>query len=222
MSHARHMSGVKTRTWFSAFDAWYRYLKDEGAIGTFDEWNHEVRNSLAVGDTIEFSAELVLSPLHKLLRTFLAFAESASQPGTIFTLKGAELAETKQTAQLMQSWMRGRGKSTHIPMYLRPGGVPEPRIVAGLLEPYIIGSPDSIEGRYTVVGQVTALLSGDQAESTIRLIRDVPPTQLEINTVSEALIHMIQPGRELGVEIDASDINIPAPAVLLRPIAIYQ
>jgi hypothetical protein len=32
----------------------------------------------------------------------------------------------------------------------------------------------------------------------------------------------IEPAQELGVEIDASDINIPAPAVILPPIAVCQ
>jgi hypothetical protein len=36
------------------------------------------------------------------------------------------------------------------------------------------------------------------------------------------MTHFAEAGEELGVEIDASDINIPAPAVLLRPVAIYQ
>jgi hypothetical protein len=71
-------------------------------------------------------------------------------------------------------------------------------------------------------GQVAALLSGDQVESAIRIIRDVPPTQTEVMVINEAMTHFIEPGPELGVEIDASDINIPAPAVVLRPIAIYQ
>jgi hypothetical protein len=98
----------------------------------------------------------------------------------------------------------------------------EPRIVAGLQDAYLIGGHENIEGTFTVVGQVTALLSGDQVESTIRIIRDVPPTQAEVDVISEAMTNFIEPALEFGVEIDASDINIPAPAVMLRPIAIYQ
>jgi hypothetical protein len=106
--------------------------------------------------------------------------------------------------------------------FQRPGGLGEPRIIAGLQDVYLTGSRANVEGTFTVVGQVGALLSGDQVESTIRVIRDVPPTQKEVETINEAISHFIEPGRELGVEIDASDINIPAPAVVLRPIAIFQ
>jgi hypothetical protein len=213
---------VKTRTWFSAFEAWHTYLTESEAIGTFDAWDSDVRAALSVGDTLEFTAQLVLSPVHKLFRTFLAFASSAAKPNNPFSQKGAELQETKQSARLITSWMGGRDKPTHLPMYLRPGGVAEPRIVAGLQDAYLIGGPEDVEGTFTVVGQVTALLAGDDVESTIRIIRDVPPTQSEVDTINEAMTGFIEPARELGVEIDASDIAIPAPAVILRPIAIYQ
>jgi hypothetical protein len=213
---------VKTRTWFSAFDAWHSYLRDAEALGTFDSWNIDVRNALTVGDTLEFQADVLLSPVHKVLRTFLSFAESAAKPGHLFSQKGAELTETKQMARTMTDWMGGRDKPTHLPTYMRPGGVSEPRIVAALQDAYLIGAHENIEGTFTIVGQVAALLSGDQVESTIRIIRRVPPTQAEADVISEAMTNFIEPARELGVEIDASDINIPAPAVILRPIAIYQ
>jgi hypothetical protein len=213
---------VKTRTWFSAFDAWHRHLIEEEALGMFETWGPDVRAELAVGDTLEFNADLVLSPVHKLFRTFLSFAESAGKPGSVFHQTGAELAETKAIARSMTEWMGGRDKPTHLPTYLRPGGVREPRIVARLKDEYMIGNREDVEGTYRVVGQVAALLAGDQVQSAIRIIRDVPPTPGEVKVIDEAMIHFVEPGRELGVEIDPTDINIPAPAVILRPIAIFH
>lgn len=98
---------------------------------------------------------------------------------------------------MMAGWMGERDKPTHLPMYLQPGGVAEPRIVAGLQDAYLVGGHESI-------------------------IRDVPPTQAEVDVISEALTNFIEPARELGVEIDEDDITIRAPAVMLRPIAVYQ
>jgi hypothetical protein len=213
---------VKTRTWFSAFDAWYAYLTDAESIGTFDKWDQDVRDALSVGDTLEFSAQLRLSPVHKVFRTFLSFAANAAKPEHVFAQKGMELTETKRTARMMVEWMGGSDRPTHLPMYLQPGGVVEPRIVAGLQDSYLVGGHESIEGTFTVIGQVSALLSADEAESPIRVIRDVPPTQAEVDVISEALTNFIEPARELGVEIDEDDITIRAPAVMLRPIAVYQ
>lgn len=209
---------VRTRTWFSAYDAWYRYLSNEGAIGSFDTWSEDVRGELAVGDTLEFAADLVLSPIHKLLRTFISYSENAGTFGTT----GKELAEVKKTAAMMVGWLGGSSKKTNLPMYLQPSGVAEPRIIAALHDDYVIGDREGIEGTYTVVGQVSRLLTGSDVVSTIRVIRDVPPTPLEVNTINEAMTNFIEPARELGVDIGPSDINISAPAVILRPIAIYQ
>lgn len=213
---------VKTRTWFSAFDAWHAYLTDAEAIGRFDAWDQDVRDALAVGDTLEFSAQLRLSPVHKVFRTYLAFAVSAAKPDHPFAQKGTELAETKRIARMMVDWMGGRDKPTHLPMYVQPGGAAEPRIVAGLQDRYLIGGHESIEGTFTVVGQVAALLSGDEIESPIRIIRDVPPTQSEVDTISEALTTLIEPARAMGVDIDEDDITIRPPAMMLRPVAIFQ
>lgn len=189
---------VKTRTWFSAFDAWHSYLTDAEAIGTFDEWDQDVRDALSVGDTLEFSAQLRLSPVHKVFRTFLAFAANAAKPDHVFAQRGAELRETRKIARMVVEWMGGRDKPTHLPMYVQPGGVAEPRIVAGLQDRYLMGEHENIEGTFTVVGQVAALLSGAEVESPIRIIRDVPPTQSEVDTISEALKTLIAPARELG------------------------
>jgi len=136
--------------------------------------------------------------------------------------KGVELTETKKTARMMVDWMGGRDKPTHLPMYMQPGGVELPRILAGLQDAYLIGGRDAIEGTFTVIGQVAALLSGEQVESPIRVIRDVPPTQVEVDTISQALTHLIEPAKSLGVEIDEDDITIRAPAVVVRPVAVYQ
>ena len=65
---------VRTRTTFSALESWYSTLKTADAFGTFDEWNTDVRDAIGVGDTIEFQADIELTPVHLLMRTFLAFA----------------------------------------------------------------------------------------------------------------------------------------------------
>lgn len=213
---------VRTRTRFSAFEAWIEHLSSEDAIGTFDVWDADVRNALTVGDTLRFDADLVLSPIHKVFRTYLSFADSAGRPGTPFSQKGQALAETKQMAKMMTQWIGGTEKPTNLPMYVRPGGVAEPRIVSILQDQYLIGGHENVEGAFTVIGQVERLLAGDKVVSAIRVIRDVPPTPSEVETINEALAGFIEPAQEIGVEIDASDITIGAPAVFVRPIAIFQ
>jgi hypothetical protein len=87
---------VRKRTRFSSFEAWHLTMADEEAIGTFDAWDMGVRDSLRPGDTIEFDAEIELTPLHMMLATFLAFARSAGKEGSPFKQQGQQLAATKR------------------------------------------------------------------------------------------------------------------------------
>ena len=94
--------------------------------------------------------------------------------------------------------------------------------MSGLQERCIIGDREEIDGTYTVVCQVTKLVQADEHVPTIRLIRDVPPTPIEVSTINEAMSHFMEPAKAMGMEIEESDINIGAPAVLMRAIAIFR
>jgi hypothetical protein len=81
----------------------------------------------------------------------------------------------------------GKDKPTNLPVYMAPDGVAQPRIVARLLDAYVIGEPETVEGTYTVVAQVERLLLGEDAVSAIRVIRNVLPTQRAVETITQAL-----------------------------------
>ncbi len=213
---------VRTRTIFSAFDAWYTHLSSQDAIGVFDEWTMEVRDALSVGDTIEFQGRLTLTPVHKVIRTYLSFAEEAHQPGSLFEQKGDELKATKKTAGIMHAMVGGKDAPVHLPVYMAPFDVDDPRILARLDEQYMLSPKEGVDGFYRVICQVDEILREGDEVSAIRVIRDVPPTPIEVSTISEALANFIDPAENLGVTIEASDILIPYPAVLVRPIAIFR
>ncbi len=213
---------VRTRTVFSAFDAWYKHLKDADAIGTFDEWNLGVRNDLETGDTIEFEARVTLTPVHKVLRTFINFAEQAETPGSVFQQKGQELQETKKTARMMQVWLGGKDAPKHLPVYMAPYESTEPTVVARLDEEHMLSPKEGIDGLYKVIAQVDEILRPGDEVSAIRIFRDVPPTALEVTTISEALASFVEPAKELGVVIAPDDISVPYPAVVVRPIAVFR
>lgn len=213
---------VRTRTRFSAFDSWYRALRENDAIGTFEGWDEDVRAELSVGDTVEFEADVRLSPIHKVFTTFLAFASGVNTPGSPFQMSQKQVQEAKKTARMMETWISSKDGKKNLPVYLLPDGVTMPRIVARLDEAYIIGGIGNIEGRFTVVGQIDALLELGQAESVIRIIRDVPPTPKEVEVNTEALSHMIEPSRGFGVEFSTDDLMFTHPTVVIRPIAVYK
>lgn len=213
---------VRTRTIFSAFDAWYKYLKDADAIGTFESWDLSVREELSTGDTIEFEGRLTLSPVQQVLRMFINFAEQAETPGSVFQQKGEELRETKKVARMMQLWLGGKDAPNHYSVYMAPYESVSPRIVARLDETFMLSPKEGINGSYKVIGQVDEILREGDEVSAIRILRDVPPTPMETSTIREALGVFIEPAKELGVEVDDEDFSVSYPAIVVRPIAVFR
>lgn len=214
---------VIKRTTFSVFQAWHERLIEASAFGTFDEWNLGVSEELNVGDTLEFTATLRLAPLHMLIRTYLAYANDASNQDSPMAQHGAELKETKRLARQI-SVMAGlrEGDPDKIPVYLAPFGIEEPRMLASLDDRYLVRSKEDIEGTFRVIAQVDQMLDEGGEIPISRFFSGVPPTPLEVKVTGEAWGHMIEPAKELGVEISGDDIMVPYPAVSVRPIAIWR
>lgn len=217
-----HEEMVRTRTIFSSFDAWHKYLEAAGAFGTLDNWDEEIREEIGIGDTVQFTARVSLAPLHRVFSAFIAFSNEAANPDSALKRPTAEVAGLKKTARMMSGWMRGKSESRMQLVQIAPFGIQHPRIMAGLDEAFLIAGAQGIEGEFTVIGQVEALLKEDEDYLAIRVIRDSPPTALEANVVTEGMKNMIEPAKALGIEMTEDDFLFNSPTVILHPIAIFR
>jgi len=216
---------VRKRTWFSAFEAWYRALLDEDALGRFEGWDLEVRDALRVGDTVEFQARCRLSPLHLLFATFASYAKEAGPTSPLFKTTAAAAAEVRQTAKMIAEWTKGPGGSRSSSVYFEPVGAADgaPRIIGRVAESYLLRGLGELDGTFTVVAQVEAVLAVGEELSAIRVIRDTPPTPLETNVIATALASFKGDATEaIGVHVEDDDIMYAHPAVVVRPIAVYR
>jgi hypothetical protein len=217
-----HEELVRTRTMFSAFDAWYSTLDQAEALGVIEGWDAETRDQLGVGHTVMLDARVSLAPLYQVFSTFIAFANEASNPDSVFKQKPAEAAQTKKQARMMLGWMKGSGESRNVLINIAPSGASDPPVVARLDERYLIGGVSAVEGDYTIIGQIESLLSPGDKVPSIRVIRETPPTPMETETITTALQAMVEPANALGVEVKDSDITLEYPTVVLHPIAIFR
>lgn len=212
----------RSRTSFSAFEAWRAHLESAGAFGELDDWDLETRQEISVGDTIVFKAVVQLSPLQSLFLTFIDFANQASDPDSVFKQPTAQLAETKKNARRMAGWMKGREDSKSILVSVQPLGKTQPRVSARLDEKYIVGGTEVVIGEFTVIAQVETLIGEDDAIPTIRVLRETPPTPKETEVINEALTGFVEAGAALGVDVTHEDLTLRYPGVILHPIAIYR
>ncbi|MGW6129016.1 DUF6414 family protein [Cellulomonas sp. NPDC055163] len=212
----------RTRTWFSAFEAWYTHLTAGEAIGRLVGWDRETRDELEAGDTVQFVARVSMSPIQQVLLTYISFANDAGNADSPFKQPANKIAELKKIARMMSGWLRGRDDAKNVMVYLAPLAVQEPLVAARLEEQYIVGGTQALEGEYTVVAQVEMLIAESGSVPAVRVLRDVPPTPLEITTINNALKGFIEPASGLGVEVDESDLTLSHPGIIVHPIAIFR
>lgn len=212
---------VRTRTRFSAFEAWYKWLIEGKGLGRFDGWGTDILDDVVPGDTVEFRADVELVPLETLFRLFLWFAERAGQKGSVFEQKGVDLQETKSSAKVTREILGAEEGHPAVLVGLPVGD--EGPLVAMLADPqWLIGRLGDVGGQYTVVGQVERVLDPGEEYPALRLTRDVSPTPLELQTLKNVVQGFVEPAKELGVAISESAASIVGPAMVLRPIAIYR
>ncbi|WP_022881838.1 DUF6414 family protein [Gryllotalpicola ginsengisoli] len=213
---------VRTRTAFSAFEAWYQFLKAEDALGELTDWNEATRNELEVGDTLEVRARVQFAPVHKLFALFFSYVENANKPDSFFRVPAAELATLKQIANQARSMVKGADGSMANLVYIQPLGVERPLVVGALSENHFVGDKSNMDGEYMVVCQVTSLLRQSETLAAVRAMSDAPRTDTEAAGVAQALDGLAEAGKGLGVAIGDDDKSFTYPTVVTRPLAIYR
>ena len=214
---------VRTRTRFSIFDAWYKLMSNNDAIGKFEGWGETALSGVEVGDTVEFRAELSLGPLQTVLRLFLWFAEQATKDGTLFSQKGAERKETAAGAKNVRQFLSGvSGDSDDIPLVATVLGESGPPVLLSVSKEWLIGRLGELSGRFGVIGQVAQIVPDDEEYPVMRLTKDVAPTPLEIQTLKNVVEQYVEPAKALGVNVEPGESVISGPALVVKPIAIYR
>ncbi len=149
---------VRTRTAFSAFEAWYQFLKSEDGLGELTGWDTETRNELEVGDTLEVRARIEFAPIHKVFAVYLSYVDNANKPDSFFRVKTAQLAELKKVANQARGLFKGSDGATANLVYIYPLGVERPLLIGVLSDNHFVGDKANIDGDYKVVLQVCTLL----------------------------------------------------------------
>ena len=213
---------VRTRTAFSAFDAWYQYLSTEDGLGALTAWDEETRNELEVGDTLEVKARVEFAPIHKLFAIFFAYVDNANKPDSFVTVQTSQLAGMKKVASQARGMVRGADGATSNLVYIYPLAVRSPLLVGALSDNHFVGDKANMDGEYKVVLQVTALLDRGESLAAIRALSDAPRTDAEMTRITEALDGLAAASQSMGVTIGDADKSFTYPTVLVRPLAIYR
>jgi hypothetical protein len=212
---------VRTRTRFSVFETWYQHPIEQKALGRFEGWGPEALDGVEAGDTVEVRATLEVSPLVSLWRLFLWWAEQAKAQGTMFSVKGEELKQLKEAERNIRMLLGAAGEGETIVLG-HPVGDEGPSLAMTLQDRWTIGRLGHLSGQYFLVVQVDQVVAPGGELPALRLTKDAAATPLEVSTLRDAVKEFIQPAKELGVTVTASDAVIEGPALVATPIAIYR
>jgi hypothetical protein len=212
---------VRTRTRFSVFELWYQNLITSKGLGRFTGWGPDILADVEPGDTVELKARLEAVPLQGLFRLFLWFATQAQTQGTFFSQKGEELKATKEAERNIKLLM-GEHAREELLIIATPEGEEGPAVVIPLAQHWMIGQLGHLSGRYSVVAQVDQVLGPGEEFPTMRLTRDAPPIQPELDAFREVVSGFVEPAQQMGITVSPNDASIVGPALWLKPIAIFR
>lgn len=140
-------------------------------------------------------------------------------------MSASDAAEARKTAEFMSELTKGPGGSQSSLVYFEPilSSSAPPRIVGRVIAPYLVRGLSELDGEFSVVAQVGALLARGDEWSALRAIRDTPPTPLETNVLRTALAGFKGEAVEkIGVHVEDEDLTYAYPVVVVRPLAIYR
>jgi hypothetical protein len=97
------------------------------------------------------------------------------------------------------------------------------RVVAFASRPSLQVSLEDVNGQFTSLAQVDEVLTAEHEELfTLRLMRGAPPSSTEREALVSGTELLIEAAAGLGVELAQTDLAMPSPLVVLRPLCIWR
>lgn len=188
-----------------------------------------ILGDVSPGDTVQFKAKISMQPLEVMFRLYLWYWETSKKPGSPFKLTGEEQKATKENVQLMQLMFLNSsavgGASADDDMVFvsaEPSGDSGPQVLMQLNRRWAVLPLGSMNGEYSVIGQVERVLEPGESYPAVRITHDVPVTQLEETMLRESISGFTEAAKGIGIDIDDDAAFVPGPAMIVKPIGIYR
>lgn len=209
----------RVRTEHSAAAALIDGLKERGSVGVLDgELDEEALHSIQPGMVVQLRAAVELHPVFQIDALMTNFVANAPALG-----QAEQAKELRKVLPLMRTLMGTGDTDGRILLDLTTGAEQAARIVAFVERSAVQVPIEDLTGHFSALVQVDEVLeeAGDEL-LTLRAIRGASPGKTERDGIVESAQALITSANELGVPLTRDDIVMPAPLMLLRPIAIWR
>lgn len=209
----------RVRTEHSAAAALIDGLENRGSIGVLDGvLDQESLEALRPGMVVELRASVTLHPVFQIDALMTNFIKNAAALG-----QGEQAKSLKPVLPLMRALLGTGDETGRILLDLDTGDRQAARVVAFTERNSIQVPLEDLTGNFSALVQIDEILSEQDEELlTLRAIRGAPPGKAERDGILEGAQGLIGPATEMGVSLTMDDLLMPAPLVLLRPIAFWR
>jgi hypothetical protein len=209
----------RVRTEHSAAAALIDKLNERGSVGVLEgELDEEAMHSIQPGMVVQLRAAVELHPVFQIDALMTNLVANAPALG-----RSEEVKDLRKVLPLMRALMGTGDKDGRILLDLTTGAEQAARLVAFVERGAIQVPMEDLRGHFSALVQVDEVLEEDDDELfTLRAIRGAAPGKTERDGIMESAQGLIEPANELGVPLTRDDLLMPAPLMLLRPIAIWR
>ena len=182
------------------------------------ELDEEAMHSIQPGMVVQLRAAVELHPVFQIDALMTNLVANAPALG-----RSEEVKDLRKVLPLMRALMGTGDKDGRILLDLTTGAEQAARLVAFVERGAIQVPMEDLRGHFSALVQVDEVLEEDDDELlTLRAIRGAAPGKTERDGIMEGAQGLIEPANELGVPLTRDDLLMPAPLILLRPIAIWR
>ena len=209
----------RVRTEHSAAAALIDGLESRGSIGILEGvLDQESLAALRPGMVVELRAAVTLHPVFQIDALMTNYVKNAAALG-----QAEEAKSLKPVLPFMRTLLGTGDETGRILLDLDTGDDQAARVVAFAERSSIQVPLEDLTGHFSALVQIDELLSEENEELlTLRAIRGAPPGKAERDGILEGAQALIEPATEMGVALTMDDLRMPAPLVLLRPIAVWR
>ncbi len=209
----------RVHTEHSSASALIDRLNEREAVGVLKGvLDEDALSAIQPGMVVQLRAAVSLHPIFQIDAVLASYIKNAPALG-----QGEQAKELRKVLPLMRALMGTGDRDGRILLDMETGADQAARVVAFVERAAIQVPIEDLTGHFSALVQVNEVLQGQDEELlTLRAIRGARPGKAEREGIAEGAQALIEPAKELGVPLTREDLVMPAPLMLLRPIAIWR
>lgn len=206
---------LKTQHWFHRI---YEALDESGSITKIEDDECLDVTKVKKRQLVEITRQFSPSPLNQMIDKVFQLTELMNKMGMTEQFQNRE---TQEAINFMTMVFRSEHDETDVPMVAKGDGR-DASVIFTARSTYILKSQVDFVGDMTVFGRVLQKTPASSPFNLLDLLRMPPGLQGNEATIQNLVVDLFKAWPEdLGGPMDENALQVPGPALLVAPVAVY-